>query len=124
MDNNELYHYGVLGMRWGVRRSPDQLARARHRKDEIHDDYKKAHSKKSIKAMSNDELRSRNNRLNMEKQYKDLSKKTSIGKKMVKAYVAGAATIAGVVGATATYKKYGNLAFDKIGNWVIKDMKF
>lgn len=23
-----LYHYGVLGMRWGVRRTPDQLRRA------------------------------------------------------------------------------------------------
>ena len=26
--NNELRHYGVLGMRWGVRRTRDQLARA------------------------------------------------------------------------------------------------
>lgn len=29
MDNNELKHYGILGMRWGVRRSKAQLARAR-----------------------------------------------------------------------------------------------
>lgn len=28
VNENELKHYGVLGMRWGVRRSPEQLRRA------------------------------------------------------------------------------------------------
>ena len=27
MDNNELMHYGVPGMKWGVRRTPAQLGR-------------------------------------------------------------------------------------------------
>lgn len=24
MDENEIYHYGVKGMKWGVRRTPEQ----------------------------------------------------------------------------------------------------
>lgn len=32
MDKRELYHYGVKGMRWGVRRTPEQLGR-RDRKE-------------------------------------------------------------------------------------------
>lgn len=28
MENNELKHYGVKGMRWGIRRSPKQLGRS------------------------------------------------------------------------------------------------
>lgn len=39
----------------------------------IHEDYKKAHNSKSVKNMSDAELRSRLNRLNMEKQYSQLS---------------------------------------------------
>lgn len=32
--SNELMHYGILGMRWGVRRTPEQLDRARREKGE------------------------------------------------------------------------------------------
>lgn len=77
MNQNELLHYGVLGMKWGVRRTPAQLARARGKSksssDEISDDYKKAHSRKSVKSMSDAELRSRLNRLEMEQKYTKLN---------------------------------------------------
>ena len=29
MECNELYHYGVKGQKWGIRRTPEQLVRAR-----------------------------------------------------------------------------------------------
>ena len=112
MDRNYLAHYGVLGMKWGKRKSrtpSDDSAKVRDIR------------KKKIYEMSNQDLRDANNRLQLEKQYKDLTKKTSRGKKAVQSYIATAGLIAGAVGATATYKKYG--ALDAIGNWVVKDIK-
>lgn len=124
--SDELMHYGILGMKWGVRRTEAQLARARKKaakQEPDHDDYKKAHSGKSYRAMSNQELRDANNRLNMEKQYKDLTKKTSKGKKIVTGFIKGAGTITAVVAAAKTYEKYGNAILDKAGDFVLKDFK-
>jgi hypothetical protein len=97
MEKNSLTHWGVKGMRWGVRRSKTQLARARgsskKTSERAHEDYKKAHSPKSVKSMSDAELRARNNRLNMERQYKQLTaKQASAGKKFVTGVLVGAAT--------------------------------
>lgn len=82
MEHDELYHYGIKGMRWGVRRfqNKDGSYTAKGKKryssknEPEHDDYKKAHSGKSVKTMSDAELRSRLNRLQMEQQYSRLSK--------------------------------------------------
>lgn len=77
MEQNELMHYGIKGMKWGVRRTEAQLARARGKSktssEEESEDYKKAHSSKSVKSMSDVELRSRLNRLQMEQQYSRLN---------------------------------------------------
>lgn len=100
MTNNELIHYGILGMKWGVRRTEAQLARARGKKsksssEDVSEDYKKAHSSKSVKSMSDAELRTRLNRLQMEQQYSKLNPdKVSRGKGVANKILKAGTTIA------------------------------
>ena len=119
MDNNYLQHYGVLGMRWGVRRSRSGSSssgkRSKKSKPAVDPSYKKAHSKKKVKYMSDNELREVNKRLNLEKNYSDLTRTKSKGKAAVDAFVSTAGTIAAVAGAYKTYKKYGGPILKKIG---------
>lgn len=86
MNDYELLHYGILGMKWGVRRTPEQLRRARGElKSETDGGSKKTTSSKSSSSsgkkrtseMTEDELRSKIQRLELEKRYKDLMKSTA-----------------------------------------------
>ena len=98
-DDNELYHHGVKGMKWGVRRTPSQLGHdtgsidlqktkkkveaANTIVNESQNINRKVSSRKqrkiqkqqvqNAKAMTDQELRERVNRLNMEQQYARLS---------------------------------------------------
>ena len=98
-DDNELYHHGIKGMKWGVRRTPAQLGhdtggvdlqKAKKKVEaantivnESQNINKKVSSRKQRKiqkqqvqnarAMTDQELRERVNRLNMEQQYARLS---------------------------------------------------
>ena len=122
MADYKLQHAGIKGMKWGVRRyqNTDGTLTAAGRKRYGHDDYIKAHSRKSIKSMSDAELRERNNRLQMEVNYRDLKSKTNRGNRAIKAFIGTAGTITAVTAAYAVYKKYGNSALDKIGDCVVK----
>lgn len=125
MSNYELKHFGIKGQKWGVRRyqntdgSLTNAGKKRYFKP-AHEDYKKAHSRKSVRQMSNQELKDRNNRLNMEAQYYDLKKRTSAGERAVQKYIKVAGTIAAIGMATGTYQKYGKQILDKIGPLAIK----
>lgn len=128
--DNELYHYGIRGMRWGIRRYQNKdgsltsagRKRQKSKGEEVHEDYKKAHSKESIKSMSDSELRSRNNRLQMERQYSMMTQKIGLGKKAVSAFISTAGTIAAVEGAYKIYKRVADAAIDKVGDLMMKDL--
>lgn len=112
MAENELYHYGILGMKWGVRRTPEQLARARGKtksnSESVHEDYKKAHDSKSVKSMSDSELRSRLNRIQMEQQYSRLNPGTvAKGKNTVNKVLKTVGTVAATTGTILTL--YNNI---------------
>ena len=114
MENNYLAHYGVPGMKWGVRR--------KSRTPSADSARVKAIRKKKVYEMSNDEIRDANNRLQLERQYKDLNKERRVGKKAVRAFITTAGTITAVTAAYGTYKKTGARVLDKIGDMVISSI--
>ena len=98
--DNELYHHGVKGMKWGVRKTPvrSSSGATRKRKSNTLSLFKKkkttrkvssANSSpaqtKSIKDMSDDELRKKIERIQLEQDYLQLDPKAvSRGKRITK----------------------------------------
>lgn len=122
-DDNELYHHGIKGMKWGVRRTPAQLGhdtggvdlqKAKKKVDaantivnetrNINNNVSKKQSKKvqkqkmaEVKSMSDKELRERVNRLNMEQQYMRMSsEQMNVGRANVNSVLNNVGTVVNV----------------------------
>lgn len=81
--SNSLYHFGIKGMKWGIRRYQNKdgsltaAGKKRYNEGEQSSKEKSAPSSssnrsRSIGELSDTELRTRINRLNLEKQYRQL----------------------------------------------------
>ena len=122
-DDNELYHHGIKGMKWGVRRTPAQLGhdtggvdlqKAKKKIDaantivnetrNINNNVSKKQAKKAqkqkmaeVKSMSDKELRERVNRLNMEQQYMRMSaEQMNVGRANVNSVLNNVGTVVNV----------------------------
>ena len=93
-ESDILQHYGILGMKWGIRRTPEQLARARgalssakkkvdagvdkavgRTASERKEINRRAKVRKNVRTTSDEDLRKEVSRLELEKKYKELSAK-------------------------------------------------
>ena len=118
--NDCLWHWGIKGQKWGVRRYQNQdgtltaEGKKRYQQDD-HPDYTRAHEKKSVRELSDAELNAKINRLQKEKQYQSLVTEPSKNKKAI----AIAGTTAAALGTISTlYNNYNAVA--KIGKNIVE----
>lgn len=114
MYDNELYHHGVKGMKWGVRKSRSSKKKTRGWSKEAKEADRI--KKKSVHQMTNKELQTLNKRMELESKYHQLNpNKVKQGLKFVGAVAGGMGTV------MALYNNSNNLI--NIGKKFAKNFK-
>lgn len=112
-----LAHYGVLGMRWGVRRSRDKVSTGKRKKAKTKVSSVKKKKRKRVKDMTDQELKDHIARLELEKKYRDLKKsEVSRGENMVKNILQKSGENVGTQFTTFVLGNATNKAFAEIFN--------
>lgn len=131
--NDELYHYGIKGMKWGVRKGRKSGGLGKKLKKKFRaaktifqnasgsrsSNALRAYRKKDINRMSNKDLQTAINRMNLEKQYRSLTKRDlTVGNRLAKDILAYGGT------ALVAYNTYKQLS-DKglLPKWVRSSSK-
>lgn len=128
---NQMYHHGVPGMKWGVRKDRKRtgnkiVTKTTVEKIPASDDHKESRTfkAKATVGLSTTELRRLNERLQLEKTYKDLTKtEKKRGKKLVEdiLYKAADSTLTTVASAASLYA-VKQLIGKSLGEDVMKEM--
>lgn len=112
-----LTHYGIKGMKWGVRRAAEEPGHKLFGKK--HEDYKKAHERKSVRSMSTQELRDKTNRLQAENQYRAAKRSNSASNRAIMNFIKTASLITAGIAAYKVYEKHAKNIINKVSDTIV-----